>query len=201
VAEVDYSALLKTFMLCLIPILVAVDPPGILPMFASLTKGIDPERRSKLVFSSALTALIVGTVFIATGDRVLSYMGITMADFTIAGGIVLLMVSVTDLITTEKLHRQVDPESLGPVPIGVPLIVGPAVLTTGLLLRQHYGFWMTFAALFVCVAVTAAALLATSFFQRVVGKTAEQVLSKLASLLLAALAVMLIRKGIVASFF
>lgn len=196
----DYGALLKTFSMCLIPLLVAVDPPGILPMFASLTEGIDPDRRRRLVYSSALTALLVGTIFIAVGDRVLWYMGITMGDFTIAGGIVLLLVSVTDLMTTEKLQRQVDPESLGPVPIGVPLIVGPAVLTTGLLLRQHYGFWATFAALSLCVAVTAVAFLATGFLQRVVGKTVERVLSKLASLLLAALAVMLIRKGIVVSF-
>lgn len=192
--------MIETFLLCFIPLFVAVDPPGILPMFAALTDGMDPARRNRLIVSSAVTALVVGAGFVLAGETVLRFMGIAMSDFMIAGGLVLLIVSLSDLLTTDKIQRRVDPDALGPVPIGVPLMVGPAVLTTGLLLDHRYGPGMTLAALTACILLTALAFRAVGFFQRVVGKTAEKVLSKLASLLLAALAVMLIRRGIQTGF-
>jgi multiple antibiotic resistance protein len=186
----------KGFLLCFVPLFVAVDAIGILPMFMNLADGLDKKEKRRIVLQSVVTAMFVALVFLAIGELILQLLGITVADFMIAGGALLFAISLSDLLMIEKFHRRVDAESLGAVPVGVPLIVGPAVLTTTILLLRQYGFAPTIAAVIVNVAIAGVILWFSQELLSVLGKTGAKTVSKLASLLLAAIGVMMVRKGV-----
>ena len=186
---------MSEFLLCFVPLFVAVDPIGILPMFLSLTSGVERRRLRRVIVESVVTALVVALAFLAAGRVVLAWLGITIADFLIAGGALLFVISLSDLLSDDKRQRRVTPESLGAVPLGVPLIVGPAVLTTGMLLADQYGLVLTSLAVAANVLIAGLVFLASGFLSRILGTAGARILSKLASLLLAAIAVMMVRKG------
>jgi multiple antibiotic resistance protein len=187
---------MKAFWLCFVPLFVAVDAVGVLPLFLSLTEGMDRARLRIVIVQSVITASTVALVFLAFGPVLLRFLGITVADFMIAGGILLLAISLSDLLTGEKKQRHTDLESLGAVPIGVPLISGPAVLTTCLLLAGIHGRLLTAAAVVANIALAGLVFVSSESITRAIGRTGAKTLSKVASLLLAAIAVMLVRKGI-----
>ncbi len=188
---------MKEFWLCFVPLFVAVDAIGALPIFMGFTEGLKKERVRKIVLQSVLTALIVGLTFLFLGEALLKTLGISVADFMIAGGIVLLVISISEiLISYEKRNRAIDQESMGAVPIGVPLIVGPAVLTTSILLVREYGPWMTVASFVTNILLVGIVFWFSTSINRFLGKTGAKTFSKLAHLLLAAISIMIIRKGI-----
>jgi multiple antibiotic resistance protein len=182
--------------MCFVPLFVAVDAIGILPMFMNLTEGLEQARIRRVIIQSVITATVVALVFLAIGKFILMFLGITVADFMIAGGVLLFIISLSDMLTVEKRQRSVEVESLGAVPLGVPLIVGPAVLTTTILLINQYGFAPTISATIVNIGVAGVVFWFSSWINRLLGKSGAKIISKLASLLLAAIAVMMVRKGI-----
>lgn len=187
---------MKEFWLCFIALFVAVDAIGVVPLFVSLTDGLPAQRLRAVIIQSVVTASLVALFFLNLGPGLLRYLNITVSDFMIAGGLLLLAISFSDLLTGEKKQRYPDPESLGAVPLGIPLIAGPAVLTSSVLLANEHG------KIIASMAVVGNIFLAGVLFwyagpiTRYFGRTGEKVLSKIASLLLAAIAVMLIRRGI-----
>ncbi len=185
------------FWLCFFPLFVAVDAVGILPLFMHLTEGADPRAVRRIIVQSMVTALAVALAFLAVGQWVFHYLGITVADFLIAGGILLFTISLTDVITVEKRVAQVDTDSLGVVPIGVPLIVGPAVLTTIFVLVGEYGVAPVVAATVVNIGIAGAVFWLSEPIHRLLGRSGSRALSKLAGILLAAIAVMMVRKGLI----
>ncbi len=188
---------MEVFWLCFLPLFVAVDSFGVLPLFVSLTHGMDKTQLRSVIIQSVLTASAVALVFLLFGPALLLSIGITMPDFMIAGGILLLAISLTDLLTGEKKQRKVDPTSLGAVPIGIPLITGPAVLTTSILLAGIHGKLITAAAVVVNICIAGMIFVFSRPITDVLGRTGTKTISKIASLLLAAIAVMLIRRGII----
>ncbi len=184
------------FWFCFFPMFVAVDAVGILPLFMHLTEGVERLAVRKVIVQSMITALVVALVFLALGRWIFQYLGITVADFLIAGGILLFTISVIDIITVEKRIAQVDADSLGAVPIGVPLIVGPAVLTTIFVLVGEYGIMPTVAATVVNIVIAGGVFWLAAPIYRILGRSGSRALSKLAGILLAAIAVMMVRKGI-----
>jgi multiple antibiotic resistance protein len=187
---------MKAFWLCFVPLFVAVDAIGVLPLFVSLTEGMEKVRRQNVVYQSVVTATVVAVLFLWFGPYLLDFLGISVQDFMIAGGILLLVISLNDILTETKKRRQAEPESLGAVPIGIPLITGPAVLTTCILLTKMHGGWITTAAVVVNISLAGFIFLVSEPITRTLGRTGVRTISKLASLLLAAIAVMLIRKGV-----
>jgi multiple antibiotic resistance protein len=187
---------MKEFWLCFVPLFVAVDAIGVLPIFMTLTREIEDNKLPRIIYQSVITAIIVAFVFLIGGRALLNLLGITVADFMIAGGILLFVISMTEMITTEKTMRQTDPESLGAVPIGVPLITGPAVLTTSIILLDGYGFMITASAIFINIIIAGVVFFFSKYIHAVLGKAGSKTFSKIASLLLASIAVMIIRKGI-----
>jgi len=187
---------MKEFWLCFVPLFVAVDAIGVLPMFMTLTKEIDNTKIPRVIYQSVITAVIVAFLFLIAGRALLNLLGITVADFMIAGGILLFVISISDILSTEKNMRQIDPESLGAVPIGVPLITGPAVLTTSIILLDGYGFMLTSAAILINVIIAGVVFFFSKFIHGLLGKAGAKTFSKIASLLLASIAVMIVRKGI-----
>jgi multiple antibiotic resistance protein len=187
---------MKNFLLCFVPFFVAVDAIGVLPIFIGLTEGIDSAQRRRIIFQSLITASAVAIMFLLGGPFVLALVGVGVSDFMLAGGVLLLVISLSDLITGEKLQRIVDPETIGAVPIGVPLISGPAVLTTSVLLANEHGIASASAALLVNIGIAGVAFSFAKPIERFLGNAGSKTLSKVASLFLASIAVMLIRKGI-----
>ena len=187
---------MKSFWLCFVPLFVAVDAIGVLPMFLGLTQDIEPGKIRRVLRQSVFTATIVGLSFLYVGTAVLRLLGITVSDFMIAGGVLLFIIAMSDLLTFEKTQRKVDPDSLGAVPLGVPLITGPAVLTTSILLMNEYGFFPTAAAVIINICIAGVLFYFGRGINRLLGNSGAKALSKIANLLLSAIAVMIIRKGV-----
>ena len=187
---------MKTFWLCFVPLFVAVDALGVMPIFISIVQGLEVKRIRKIVIQSVITAMAVALLFLFVGEALLRLLGITVADFLVAGGIVLFLISINDLLNVEKPVRHVDPEDLGPVPIGVPLIVGPAVLTTIMLLVREYGFVPTALAAVSNIFIGGLLFAFSNIIMKVLGSAGTKIASKIANLLLASIAVMMVRKGI-----
>lgn len=187
---------MESFVLCFIPLFVAVDAVGVLPLFMNLTEGIEQNKIKKIIIQSMITALIVALAFIAVGTATLKLLGITVADFMIAGGTLLFVISIRDMLSVEKNRYAVDLESMGAVPIGVPLITGPAVLTTSMLLVNEHNLFITSLAIITNILIAGGIFFMAPFIERAIGKTGSKTISKITSLLLAAIGVMIIRRGI-----
>jgi multiple antibiotic resistance protein len=185
------------FMLAFIPIFVAVDAIGLLPIFVSLTDGIDRSTKNKVIVQSVITASCLAFGFIIAGKAVFKFLGITMEDFMIAGGAILFCIAILDLLTHNKVERRAASE-LAAVPIGTPLMVGPAVLTTSLITIDQHGIPLTIFAVLVNIMIAGLIFVFSDGLIRVLGKAGANALSKVFSLFLAAIAVMMIRRGVLA---
>jgi len=187
---------MKSFWLCFVPMFIAVDAIGVLPMFMGLTHDIDKAKIRKVVVQSVITAMMVALAFLAVGKGILKLLGITVADFMIAGGILLFVISISDILSDEKIQRKVDTESLGAVPLGVPLITGPAVLTTSILLLNAHGLLLTALTIIINILIAGAIFLLSTPIHHFLGNAGSKTLSKISSLLLASIAVMIVRNGV-----
>jgi len=190
-------SMLEDFLLCFVPLFITVDAIGVLPLFIGLTTGMDTPQRHRLIRHSVVTALIVASGFLFLGEWLMHLLSITINDFMIAGGILLFLISLSDAIMPEKSRREADP-GIGVVPIGIPLIVGPAVLTTSLILHRQYGPVLTIIALALNILIAGLVFWLSPWIYRFLGKNGARVVSKLAAILLAAIAVRMIRQGLTA---
>ena len=187
--------MLRNILLAFIPIFVAVDAFGVLPIFVGLTEGLDKKEKNRIVVQSIWTASIVAIAFLLVGRLIFKFLSITIADFMIAGGAILFCISITDIINpTQK--RRLPSDDLGSVPLGIPLIVGPAVLTTSLVLEPQYGLGATIISILLNILIAAAVFRQSHHLIKILGDAGTKALSKVMHLLLAAIAVMLIRHGI-----
>ena len=189
----------RNILLSFIPIFVAVDAIGVLPIFVSLTEGIEPSKRTKIIIQSMLTALCLAVGFIFLGRAVFKVLGITMGDFMVAGGAILFCLAVTDIINPVK-KRRMPGQDLGAVPLGTPLIVGPAVLTTSMVIISQYGLFATLISVLVNILLAGIIFSLSSILIKILGEAGSKALSKIMSLLLAAIAVMMVRKGLTLFF-
>ena len=178
-----------------IPFFVAFDTLGILPVFISLTADMEIRGRKKVVRQSVLTAFLVSIGFLVLGKTVFSLLEITVSDFKIAGGILLFILSIVELIFPQKT-RIFPRETIGVVPIGIPLIVGPGVLTVLLMSVDSYGTISTILCLTINLLIVWFAFNFSPLVFRFLKEGGSKGMGKVFSLLLAAYAVMMIRTGI-----
>jgi len=183
------------FTLAFVALFVAVDVLGVIPLYLSLTAGLSAEERRRLPRQSAITATAVGLGFLLVGNAVFRVLGISTADFQTAGGILLLVLSIHDLLSSGRGSPGGIP-TVGAVPIGTPLIVGPAALATLALLVQNYGYPVTLAALGANMALAFGVLSHADKVGRLFGAAGSEVIAKVANLVLAAFGVSLIRRGL-----
>lgn len=187
----------QPFLLVFLPLFVAMDPVGLLPVFMGLTQRLGRAQRLRVVRDSVLTALGVALGFLLAGQWILQVVGVTVGDFLIAGGVVLLVLAVDELRRVDAVVPPAGASNVGVVPLGVPLIVGPAVLATSLILMQTFGWALTVASLLINVALVALTLLFANRLLACLGENGARAVSKIAHLLLVAIAVMLVRRGLV----
>ena len=185
----------RDLVLAFVTLFVAVDILGTLPIYLSLTADLPMDLQRRLPFQSTVTATAVALGFLLLGDSLLRLMGVSPGDFQIAGGLLLLVLSIVDLVTSGKERRRAA-QSPGAVPLGTPLIVGPAVLATLVILVKNYGYAITLAALGTNMLLAFVSLTHAPKIQRVLGEAGAEAVAKVSSLFLAAFAVSLIRRGL-----
>ena len=193
---------LEPYILTFIPIFVAVDAIGSIPLFISLVEGTTKKQRRRIVSDSVTTATAVAILFMLAGKWVLTLLGVTISDFQIAGGTLLFVVAVRLLLPgTEKyfLSDGRDKE-LGVFPMGTPLITGPAVLTTTLIMLDSFGILATFVSLSVNMLIVWFVLVKADSIMKIIGVSGTRAFSKIMYIFLAAIAVMMIRRGIMGVF-
>jgi multiple antibiotic resistance protein len=187
--------ILKSFLISLIPIMVALDAPGTLPLYVGMTEGMKKHERKKIVRQSIITAFLVTLGFVLLGRAIFNALGILVEDFTIAGGIVLLIIAINDVL---RAGEKMMPRSaeFGVVPLGTPLIAGPAMLTTALVLVGTQGYIPVILSLIVNLMIAWLIFAQSERIIRIIGISGSRAFAKVVALILAAFAVKLIRSGV-----
>jgi multiple antibiotic resistance protein len=182
-------------LLAFIPVFVAIDVLGVLAIFVSLTHDLEVHKRNRIILQSLLTAATLALGFIFLGKVIFQALGIMVGDFMIAGGAILVCIAIIDLLESEK-KRRLPAESLGVVPLGTPLIVGPAVLTTCLIIVDQYGIIASILSVILNLAIVGIVFYFSENIIKVIGQVGAHALSKIMAIFLAAIGVMMIRKGV-----
>ncbi|MBM4432961.1 MAG: MarC family protein [Chloroflexi bacterium] len=185
----------EAFVLTFVPLFIVMDAVGNLPFVISLSQGMSTVERRKMVHIAVVTATIVGLAFLFFGQFILRVMGIPVGSFAIAGGIVLLVLSVR-YMTTGQMVEMIKEEMVAVVPIGTPLTVGPATITTLLLLATQFPLRMVLLSFILNLLITWVVFLFSTQIVRFLGQSGTKAISKVFSLLLAAIAVSMVFHGL-----
>jgi multiple antibiotic resistance protein len=187
--------ILSPFFISIIPIMVALDAPGTLPIYMAMTEGMEKHERERIVRQSIITALMITVGFTFLGRAVFTALAITVEDFMIAGGIVLLIIAVIEIVRAGEKKYPVS-STFGVVPFGTPLIAGPATLTTTLVLVGNYGYIPVILSLIVNILLAWLIFSQADRIIKFIGINGSRAFAKVAALLLAAIAVKMMRSGI-----
>ena len=186
---------LEQFLKAFIPLFVAIDPIGLAAVFLALGQGVPAEQRRRIAKQATWTGGGVALLFLFLGQSIFAAVGITTSDFQIAGGLILFILAARDLVHSAAEEPTKLADDFGVVPLGMPLIAGPASITTLILLAQTLGFAISLAALAVNLALVVLAFAYSERLVKLIGATGLRAISKIVSMLLAAIAVNMIRKG------
>ena len=188
-----------------VTLFVVIDPPGLVPLFIALTRGMDSPRRRAMALRACIIAAALLTLFGLAGEAILGFIGISRPAVRIAGGI-LLVLTALDMLFERRTQRREgqtpDPDHDPSVcPLATPLIAGPgAIASMILLIGQGGGDWSaTFAVLGLMwgmMIVTFLFLLASPPLERLLGRTGTIVITRLLGMLLAALSVQFVIDGV-----
>jgi multiple antibiotic resistance protein len=187
--------MIDTFLLSFIPLFVAFDVLGVLPIYIRFTASMEAARKTRHLRDSLLTAFTISLLFVIVGNRVMTYLGISMQDFLIAGGVVIFITAIRDLIQGRS-EPAGESEYFGVVPLGIPLLAGPAVLATSMIIWSQYPFYYYLISLVLNIIICGAVLFFSDFILKLLGKRVVEALSRVFSLIIASIAIMFIRKGI-----
>ena len=203
------SGLIALYVSSLITFFVVIDPPGCAPIYAGLTKGASPTHRRAMAVRSVLVASAILFVFALFGEDLLRALGISLASFRIAGGIMLFLIAL-EMVFEKRTQRREDRaakvaetpevEDVSIFPMAMPMIAGPgSIASVMLLMSRNDGLersLVVLAALATILALTLLALLAAGPIMRVLGVKIEAVITRLLGVLLAALAVQFVIDGV-----
>ncbi len=179
-----------------ISLFIVVDPLGNIPIFISLTEKMDEEKRRKTFHTATVTGVILLLSFALVGQQIFILFGISMQSFMIAGGILLLLISVKILITGRWEEREVSPESVGIVPIAIPLLVGPGAITTTILNIRMFNVATTVISVLIVFLIVWVTLRCIDPIHRLLGRSGSLVIARVMALMIAAIAVEYILEGI-----
>ena len=184
---------LNDFVLSFIPLFIATDAIGNIPLFVGLTESLSDKERKRVANMSVLMASIIALAFMFGGKLVFDIMGISQADFRIAGGILLLVLSTHMLVVGKAVSAAT--EDVAIFPLASPLIAGPAVLTTTLVLGSQH-FVATLISLILNMGITWVVFRNCHRVEMIITKHGSKAFSKVVEILLAAIAVHMILTGL-----
>ena len=179
-----------------IALFIIVDPFGNIPIFIGLTENVPETQRKKVYNTATLVGVVLLLVFAFTGQEILNIFGLSIYAFEVAGGILLLIVAVRILISGTRDSTDSSPESLGAVPIAIPLLVGPGAITTTIFNLQVYGTEAAILSVLIVLGLTWVILRFINRIYKFLGKTGSLVISRVMALLIAAIAVQYILIGV-----
>ncbi|MCX2722735.1 MarC family protein [Roseibium salinum] len=192
---------------------VTIDPVGLAPMFLAVTAGMSRADRRRVAIRATLTAAAILLVFYVSGQTVLNVLGISVSAFRVAGGILLFLIAIEMIFgkrqerKSETVEKAVDPEThrrtvneLAIFPLAIPLISGPAAISAIILLSSQAPDTLTYAGLGGVIAIILlsclGAFLLADKIERLLGDTAQLVITRLLGVLLAALSVQFVADGV-----
>ena len=195
--------LLKPYILAFIPVFVAVDAIANIPIFISLTENYSRRQKNKIIRDAVTTAASVAVIFISIGKWIFSLIGVTVPDFQVAGGILLFIISARLLLPSaqKSVLTSSHDRDIGVFPLGTPLITGPAVLTTALMMVNSFGIMAALVSLILNMFIVWVSLARADQIIKIIGPSGTRAFSKIMYILLAAIAVMMVRHGIKGAFF
>src|SRR3954462_4728789 len=128
----------EKFLQAFIPMFVAVDPVGLAAIFLGLGQGVAAKQRQLIGRQATVTGGAVALIFLFLGANIFKAVGISPGDFQIAGGLILFILATRELIPSAAEPQKM-PRDFGVVPLGMPLIAGPALITTLIAMAQSLG--------------------------------------------------------------
>jgi multiple antibiotic resistance protein len=188
-------SLWQNFLLTFVPLFIVLDALGTLPFVISLSEGSTVKERNKIIKIAVITAAVVGFLFLFLGKIILNLMGISVGSFAIGGGIILMVLSINTMVSGRSVETQKE-EMVAIVPIGMPLTVGPATIATLLLLSTQFPLYWVVISFALNIALVWVIFFTGSFFMKFLGQGGVRAISKVSSLLLAAIAVNMVIKGL-----
>ena len=195
---------MKFFTEVFVTLLVIIDPPGTVPVFLGLTRGRSARARNRLAWQAAVVAFGVIVAFALFGRTILNYLGVGLPALEGAGGLLLLLVSL-ELLTgksDEPTSAQRARANVAFVPLGTPLLAGPgAIVATMLYVQRIHGLANVLALALAILAVTVVVWLAMRFstvIHRILTDNGVELLTRIAGLLLSAIAVQLVATAVLA---
>lgn len=195
---------LKTF----IALLALINPLGVLPMFISLTQGHTPAENQRTIRAASLTVVAVVSVCALLGEQIISFFGISTASLQVAGGLLILLMSLSMLnaqmggarTTAEEQSEAENKATLGVVPLGIPLLTGPGAISTVIVLANKAHGTRDYAIIIGCGVVLAALVWVTlqlaQPINRIMGRSGINIATRIMGLLVAAVAVEFIVEGL-----
>jgi multiple antibiotic resistance protein len=205
-ARLPASMIPRDYIESFVPLFVAINAPGILPLYLGITEVLSNAERRRLTLQAVATAFLVAVLILFAGQLIFSLLGITVNDLRVGGGLILLVLSISNLIFGD--YRRRDPaagdgdadaaDSVGVVPLGIPLIMGPAAITSILVSREAFGYVPTLVSLILNMSLVFLVFVSGPLVAKIIGPSVNRGVAKVASLFLAAISVSMIRAGIVA---
>ena len=200
--------IVEFYLVALSSVFFIVDPIGCIPTFLVVTRGLDRSRRRRIALRASLFSFFLLNVFAAAGTLIFKAFGITLPAFKIAGGILLFLVAI-DMLEAKRSQTQesdaerseaTEREDPSLIPLTIPMLAGPAAISTVMVLMGQSRYWWQAVPVFVAILVTAAAtfliLAAADVIRRVLKETGIRVLMRVMGLVLAALAVQFVLNGL-----
>jgi len=187
-----------SFIFTFVPLFIVIDAIGNLPFVITASEGMSKPERRKMINIVVITAAVVGLIFLFLGQFILNVMDISFGSFAIAGGLILLALSIRYMITGHMVEseNEVKHEMVGAVPIGTPLTVGPATITTLLLLVKEYPLYWVLISFALNLFIVWIVCMLGNWISGFLGQGGIKAVSRVFSLLLAAIAVSMVFKGL-----
>jgi len=187
---------IEVLVKAMVMLFIALDPLGTIPYYQALTSGLKVEEKRRVLRLAIIVAWVILLTFTVLGDALFKLFNLTINDFKVAAGLVLLIASIALLLEVPLGILRAEPEKVAIVPIATPLLAGPAAISVTLLLRYTWGPHVALLAVTVNMLIAYLILASSNFISRIVGRQGLIVFDKFMSLIMATLAVSLIRQGL-----
>ncbi|RKY30433.1 MAG: hypothetical protein DRP67_04485 [Candidatus Omnitrophota bacterium] len=188
--------MMNKFLPSFFSLFITLDVIGNIPFFIVFTQSFDSKKRRRIITITLITTFISSIVFIYVGEVIFKWLRISLGDFLIASGVILIVFSIVEFLGVSRFEEKSE-EDIAIVPLAIPLFAGPAFLTTVLISKALYGYPITFLSLILNIFL---AWIILNLCERIVeffGKSAVKAIAKIMSLFLAGLGINFIKMGII----
>ena len=206
--------MIEFFSSALVTFLVIIDPPGAAPIFSILTKDANAAQRRSMAFRSALAGWIILLIFGLLGRPILDTLGISLASFRVAGGILLFYIAFEMMFghrqerkeDSAKTHEEASPnvEDVSIFPMGTPMIAGPGAIASVMLWVSHAKdmthVGLVIGAMTLVILLALGAMLVAGSLMRLVGSNIEAAITRILAVIMCALAAQFVIDGLKDSF-